>query len=187
MEHNYIRTALLFLAFSTVSFGQVYNPGKDIVDAFEKGTRVRLEGERLEMDRQRQTEELRLMRQRQTEELRLMRVETERLQAEAEHLKAQSERLWTGSANSAQATAIRLEMDAAYAELRLSYPDFDKYDARMAHAAEVLVPAAAKQLSVKSYLECLYVVAKHAKFLDPAGNAVSPIPDGDTPKPQAKE
>jgi len=172
-----MRTVLLFLAVSTVLFGQnVQHTGKDIVDAFEKGSRIRLERERLEMDRQRQTEEL-----------RLMRLQTERLQAETEHLRAQSETLRSGSARSAQATAVQLEMDAAYGELRLSYPDFDKYDAQMAHAAEVLVPAATKQLSVKSYLECLYLVAKHAKFLNPAGNAVVPKMDSDTAKPRTNE
>ena len=151
--------ALLLLAIST-SFGQVRNVGNDVVDALERGSRMRAERERLELDKERQNEEL-----------RLTRMKTERLRAETEQIKAQTEALQNDVARSSQTAAVQREVDAAIAELRSMYPDSEKYATRMARAAELLVPAATKQLSMKNYLECLYIVAKHATFLGPSGAA----------------
>ena len=87
--------ALLLLAIST-SFGQVRNVGNDVVDALERGSRMRAERERLELDKERQNEEL-----------RLTRMKTERLRAETEQIKAQTEALQNDAARSSQTAAVR--------------------------------------------------------------------------------
>jgi hypothetical protein len=146
------------LFFAVHSFAQVYNPGNSIIDSYEKGVRLRMNREAQQFERERFEKEYALEQQR-------LQLERERLDLEgkrAQQAKTTAER---------EHEAFTAELEKTFSVLKEVHPDLHQRMNEMNRIAAVLIPAPNGGISLKDYIEALYVVAKHASFTQPSREA----------------
>lgn len=125
-----------------------------------------------------QQEQLRQLelQQGQLQDIQRQRGELEKIRAEADRIRRETERLESlrKTSFSDEQMKIQQEIVEALAELKVRYPDFDTYGSRITLVADHFVLARNSPMSVKSYLEGLYILAKYADFFTPAHIGLGP-------------
>jgi hypothetical protein len=90
-----------------------------------------------------------------------MRLEREKLELERQRLDLERSRTAAPKADAKAIEQARAEVDRALRTLAVRYSDFAEYDAEMSRLADLVRPGTA---SAEQYLECIYLLAKHASF-----------------------
>jgi hypothetical protein len=110
------------------------------------------------------------LQQEQLQEIQRQGGELDKIRAEADRMRREAERLESPrkTSFSDEQTKIEQEIVKALGELKLRYPDFELYESRIALVADHFALVGNSPLSIKSYIEGLYVIAKYADFFMPA-------------------
>jgi hypothetical protein len=147
------------LAVSTLAFGQarIYDFSSSIIDSYEKGVRLRIMREMLELERRK----FEMERQLQEEQLRQIQTQTDRIRRENELRQSTTP---TSVRTTEGAGQIEGELQRALFALVRRYDDFEDYIEPISRLTELFQLSPNKGLTVESYLESLYVVAKYASF-----------------------
>jgi hypothetical protein len=145
---------ILCLVATSLASGQNVDlsVGKSVVDAYIRGVELRQRQEALEL----QKKQLELQQQR----LRLLEFanrKQNRIEPENSPIQAEAE----------------AEISQAFSDLRASYPDFDQYLPRFTEVMRLLAPQKGA-LTVREYVETVYVIAKYASFMNKSGSTAQP-------------
>jgi hypothetical protein len=158
------------LLLAVPSFAQISNlPGTEAFDAYEKGARIRMAREAQQLERERFEYERALQQQR-------IQLEHERLELERERAKQAK------TTSERDRDAFTAELDKAFSALNQVHPDLHQHMDEMNRITALLIPAPNGGMSVKDYIEALYVVAKHASFTQ--SNSKAPAPTSSAPAAQ---
>jgi len=144
---------ILCLVTTSLASGQNVDVGKSIVDAYTRGVELRQRQEALELQKKQlelQQQRLRLLELANRKQNRVDETENSPIQADAE-----------------------TEISQAFSDLRASYPDFDQYLPRFTEVMRLLAPQKGA-LTVREYVEAVYVIAKYASFLNKPGSTPQP-------------
>jgi hypothetical protein len=143
----------LGVVLGAASFLQAQNP---VIDAYRHGREDRRREELLQLQR----DEFELRRQIEQQRLEQMRRQNELL-AEAERLRLQNDS--QGSPNSAAVEAAQREIEKALVDLSRAHADFHSYQSKIVALMDRFLPG--RDVSVKEYLEGIYVVAKYSPLV----------------------
>ena len=114
-----------------------------------------------------QEEQIRQM-QLQREQLDKLLSEGARLRREAEQNQARTTVSLKPDTLEEQKLKLEQEIDKALTELRTQHNDFHLYEGQIVQLMDLFTPGKGSTLSLRNYLEGLYVIAKFASFTKPS-------------------